>query len=42
MNKKIISEKKSDWENKADKLKLKYNRNQDGYKKHKKRDYKSW
>ncbi len=31
-----------DWEDKVDKLKLKYNRNQDGYKKHKKRDYKSW
>ncbi len=30
------------WDDKIDKLKLKYNRNQDGYKKHKKRDYKSW
>ena len=42
MNKKEINKKNSDWENKVDKLKLKYNRNQDGYKKHKKRDYKSW
>jgi hypothetical protein len=31
-----------DWDDKIDKLKMKYNRHKDGYKKHKKRDYKSW
>ena len=41
MNKKN-NKKDINWDNKIDKLKLKYNRNQDGYKKHKKRDYKSW
>mgnify|MGYP003624606013 CR=1 FL=1 len=41
MNKKN-NKKDINWDNKVDKLKLKYNRNKDGHKKHKTRNYKSW
>ena len=37
MNKKEINKKNSDWEDKVDKLKLKFNRNKDEYKKHRNR-----
>jgi len=36
------SKKNTDFFEKTDKPKKKYNRNKDVYKKHKKRDYKSW
>jgi hypothetical protein len=41
-NKKKTYRKDTDWEEKVDKLKLKYNRSKDGYSKHKKGDNKSW
>jgi len=42
MNEKNISKKDLDWQNKVDELKLKYNQNKDGCRKHKKTDNKSW
>mgnify|MGYP001206163565 CR=1 FL=1 len=42
MNKKNIDKKNLSWEEKVDKLKLKFNRNKDGYHKHKKTNNKSW
>jgi hypothetical protein len=42
MSRKNRSKKSTDFFEKTDKAKIKYNRNKDGYKKHKKRDYKSW
>jgi hypothetical protein len=35
-------QKKTDWDEKIDKLKMKFNRHKDGYKKHKKRNHQSW
>ena len=42
MSNKKVEKTNTEWYEKVDKLKLKYNGNKDGYKKHKKRDYKSW
>ena len=42
MSRKNRSKKNIEFFEKTDKPKNKYNRNKDEYKKHKKRDYKSW
>jgi hypothetical protein len=42
MSKRERSKKNNEFFEKTDKAKIKYNRNKDGYTKHKKRDYKSW